>query len=100
MVGATFGIRTRNPRFTKATGDPHNDDADKNLEAQDACGAAPGAARDAQAPETPLEVTVGAQPLEAQTEAELGQVISRWKDLPEYIRAAILALVNTGEVRP
>jgi hypothetical protein len=37
---------------------------------------------------------------EAQIPPDLSHVVNRWKDLPEHIKAAVMALVKTAEVQP
>ena len=72
---------------------------DNDLEHDPAERAAPGAARVADPPTLPDNGMCCHSP-EAQTPPELSHVVSRWKNLPQHIRAAILALVQTTPASP
>ena len=69
-------------RFSKPLTPGHNSSPVKGLGQASSERAAPGAAR----------------PQEAQTPPDLERVMAAWPGLPQHIKAAVLALVNTAEV--
>jgi len=64
----------------------------RELRQGDSKRAAPGAAR--RRPEAQTQHNNA----EAQTPPDLGCVVAAWPALPQHIKAAVLALVNTAEV--